>query len=94
MEEKEKRKIKKIYYSRKFLKSLGKLPNHIIKLAFQKEAIFKNNVFDSTLNTLKLHGKEKDIWSFNINYSYRIKFIFLADEEILFLEAGTHKIYK
>lgn len=74
MEEKEKRKIKKIHYSRNFLKSLSRLPNHIVKSASQKEVVFKNNVFDSALNTHKLHGKEKDIWSFNINYSYRIKF--------------------
>jgi mRNA-degrading endonuclease YafQ of YafQ-DinJ toxin-antitoxin module len=58
-----------------------------------KELAFRENPFDSTLKTHKLHGKEKDACAFWINYSYRIKFIFLDAETVLFLDIGTHDIY-
>lgn len=45
------------------------------------------------LKTHKLHGKEKDAYAFWINYSYRIKFIFLDVESVLFLDIGTHDVY-
>lgn len=83
----------KISYSRKFLKSLSRLPNRIILQAQEKENIFKENPFDLRLRTHKLHGKEKGIWAFWITNSYWIKFIFLPKEEILFLDIGTHEIY-
>lgn len=88
------RKIRKINYGRKFLKRLSKLPNKIINEAQIREIIFKENVFDSRLNTHKLHGEDKNCWAFWINYSYRIKFIFISDDEVLFLDIGTHDIYK
>jgi len=87
-------KIKSIEYSSKFLKSLSKLPNGIIKKAEEKEKIFKENPFDPRLRTHKLKGKEKETRAFWINYVYRIKFIFLSDKEVLFIDVGTHEIYK
>lgn len=90
----EKRKIKRVEYSENFLKSLRKLPERIINQAKTKEGTFRKNLFDSRLKTHKLHGKEKDAWAFWINYNYRIKFIFLNDEEVLFLDIGSHDIYK
>ena len=87
-------KIKSIEYSSKFLKSLAKLPKRIVKIAEEKEKIFKENPFDPRLRTHKLRGKEKETWAFWITYSYRIKFIFLSDEEVLFIDIGTHEIYK
>lgn len=87
-------KIERIEYSKKFLKSLSKLPKAIIDRAAEKENIFKENPFHPILKTHKLVGKEKEAWAFWINYSYRIKFIFINNELILFLDIGTHEIYK
>lgn len=88
------RKIKEVKYSPKFLKHLSKLPDKIINKAQEKEAIFKDNCFDPRLKTHKLSGAEKDIWAFWADYSYRIKFIFLIDDdEVIFLDVGTHDIY-
>ena len=87
-------KTKNIKYSKKFLKSLKRLSDKIIDQAEEKEKIFKNNPFDFRLKTHKLHGKEKEIWAFWINYNYRIKFLFLNNGEVLFLEIGTHDSYK
>ena len=87
-------KIKSIEYSSKFLKSLARLPKRIVKIVEEKEKIFKENPFDPRLRTHKLKGKEKETQAFWINYDYRIKFIFLSNEEVLFLDVGTHEIYK
>jgi plasmid maintenance system killer protein len=84
----------RIEYSRKFLKQAAKLPLRVIDETQDKELIFKTNFFDPRLRTHKLHGKEKELWAFWINHSYRIKFAFLKTGGVLFLEIGTHKIYK
>jgi len=91
----EARKIKKVRYSKKFLKNLEKLPQKIIDQAQERERIFKANPFYPLLKTHKLGGRNKECWAFWVTYSIRIKFIFLSDEEILFLDIGPHsKIYK
>lgn len=88
------RKAKRIEYSKKFLKSLRKLPERITNQAEEKEKIFKDSSFHPILKTHKLSGKEKEVWALWINHSYRVKFIFLGDEKVLFLDIGTHDIYK
>ena len=84
----------KIKISSLFEKHYKKLPQNIKAQAKGKEEIFRNNPFNPILKTHKLSGKEKECWAFWINYSYRVKFIFINSEEILFLDVGTHEIYK
>lgn len=88
------KRAKEIKYSVKFLKHLSKIPKEIINQAKEREKIFRDNPFNPILKTHKLSGKEKECWAFWINYSYRIKFVFINSEEILFLDIGTHEIYK
>ncbi len=87
------RNINRIEYSKQFLRRLGKLPENILKKAEAKEVIFKANPFHPSLETHKLHGQNSDAWAFSVDYSYRIKFIFLGDTKVLFLDIGTHDIY-
>lgn len=77
-----------------FVKQYQKLPSVIKTQAKQKELVFRINPFDSRLKTHQLVGKEKECWSFSVNYEYRIKFIFLTKTVVLFLEIGTHSIYR
>ena len=77
-----------------FDKRYRKLPRKIKKKAEEKEKIFRDNPFDSRLHTHKLHGKDRDNRAFWIDFYYRIKFIFLSEEEVLFLDIGTHEMYK
>ncbi len=77
-----------------FEKHYKKLAKNIKDKAKEREIIFRANPFDARLNTHKLHGEEKEFWAFWINHSYRIKFVFLANGEVLFLDIGTHGIYK
>jgi len=84
----------RIRISSRFEKSYKKLPSKIQIKAKQKEAIFRINPFDDRLKTHKLKGEKQDSLAFWIDYSYRIKFIFLNKYEVLFLDIGTHDIYK
>ncbi|MEJ0053498.1 MAG: hypothetical protein WDN10_02110 [bacterium] len=50
--------------------------------------------FLPSLGTHKLHGKDRGAWAFSIDRKYRIKFVFIAGDRILFLDVGTHDIYE
>lgn len=84
----------RVDYSRQFLKSASRLPAKLIALAEEKELLFKTTPFHPSLETHKLHGKEKDVWAFSVNRKYRIKFLFLNNSNVLFLEIGLHDIYQ
>lgn len=87
-------KIEDVRTTGRFEKQYQKLPKIIKESAKEKESILRANPFDPRLDTHKLHGREKEIWAFSINRSYRIKFIFINNATVLFIEIGTHKIYK
>lgn len=86
--------IKEIKISPLFEKHYKKLPQKIKAKAKEKEKIFRANSFHPILKTHKLSGKDKECWAFWIDYTYRIKFIFIYGDEVLFLDIGTHEIYK
>jgi len=83
-----------IELSDRFKKSFRKLPLRLRDKTTERIEVFKQNCFDPKLETHELHGKDKNIWSFSVSYAYRIKFVFLDRDVVLFLEIGTHDIYK
>jgi addiction module RelE/StbE family toxin len=86
--------VKELYYSKKFVKELKKLPEAIIKLAVKKEAVFKNNPLHPSLRLHELHGKFRGIWSISITGNYRIIFERMDNGDIMFVSIGKHDIYK
>ena len=74
----------KIYYSSQFIKSLKRLPENIAILVEGKQSFFMINPFNPLLKTHKLTGKLSQYYSFSITNSYRI----------IFVNIGTHEIYK
>jgi len=84
----------KVRITPKFEKHYKRLPQNIKEKAKVKEKIFRSDSFNPQLKTHRLKGEKEKAWAFWIDYSYRIKFIFLNKEEVLFLDIGTHKIYK
>jgi len=88
------RAVKKIYYSSRFLRALKDLPPELGPAVVERERVFRKDCFNPKLKTHKLTGKYKEHWSFSINYSYRIIFRFLANNEVLFENVGNHSIYK
>lgn len=83
-----------IIISSRFKKSFRQLYSRIQKKVIEKTIIFKTNPFAAKLNTHKLHGEKKEEWAFSIDYSYRINFIFLESDKVIFTDIGTHDIYK
>jgi len=81
-------------YSPKFLKNASRLPKKLIALAEEKEILFREDPHHPSLRTHQLHGKERGTSAFWINYHYRIKFIFLSDNRVLFLDIGPHNFYE
>ena len=84
-----------ILYLPKFIRLYRRLPKEAQGLAEKKEIIFRQNPFDSRLNTHKLHGILKGFWSFYIDHKYRIIFEFSKDKRIVYFHSvGDHNIYQ
>lgn len=83
----------KILYSSKFKREYKNLPKELKLIAEEKEEIFRDNHFDSRLNTHKLFGRLKDFWAFSIKYKFRIIFEFTKKDEVWFHSVGDHSIY-
>jgi plasmid maintenance system killer protein len=77
-----------------FDKHYKKLPKKLKTLAKEKELVFRATPFHPSLRTHKLHGKDRDLWGFWINQKYRIKFDFINESSVLFIDVGTHDIYE
>lgn len=87
-------KITRVEVTSRFKKSFRRLHPRIQRKAISKIKIFKENPFNPQLKTHPLFGKEKECWAFWVDYHYRIKFIFLDGNEVLFLDIGPHDIYR
>ena len=83
----------KVYYHPQFKKSYQKLPPEIKHKAATKEELFRKNIFNSQLDTHKLHGKLKKFWSFSVNQKYRVLFERIG-KDVIFLDVGDHDIYQ
>ena len=77
----------------RFDKHYRKLAKSVKEKLKAKETIFRAFPFDQSLRTHKLHGKDKGAWGFWIDFRYRVKFLFVTESTILFLDIGLHDIY-
>ena len=87
-------KIAKIRATSDFIKNLKILPRNVQNAFHKKDLLFRQNPFDPALKTHKLKGKLRSLHAYSINYSYRVLFEFLTDDEVLYFDVGTHEIYK
>ncbi len=83
-----------VSYTPYFVKKFSKLPLKVKNQAVQKELVFKKNIKDKRLKTHKLAGKLAQYYSFSINHQYRVMFHITAQGEVVFVDVGTHAIYK
>ncbi len=83
-----------IVYTPTIAKNYHKLPVTIKKKAEIKLEFFRQNPFDPKLKTHKLVGKLANYWSFSIDIRHRIIFRFVPKVGILFVDVGTHSVYK
>ncbi|MBU3918493.1 type II toxin-antitoxin system RelE/ParE family toxin [Patescibacteria group bacterium] len=82
-----------IEYSRRFFKSLEKLPEFIQEKAEEKDDIFRQNAFHPLLQTHKLKGKLKNYCSYSVDNKYRVLFRFKNKNKVIYFDIGTHDIY-
>ena len=87
-------RITRIHYSLDFRKSYKKLAVHMQNRVDRKDALFRENPYDPSLGTHRLHGHLNRLWSFRITREYRVLFEFIGDNEVLFYDIGTHGIYQ
>jgi len=87
-------KISKSHSTPYFEKKFEKLPKNLQKTAVKKTLLFENNLFHPSLNTHKLKGSLAGFWSFYINKNFRVLFRFLENNEVIYYDIDTHKIYK
>lgn len=85
--------IRHVHYSSDFRTAYRNLPAKLQNLVDKKDAFFRTDLYHPSLRTHKLHGPLADLWAFSINRSYRVLFEFVKDGA-LFLDIGTHDIYK
>jgi mRNA-degrading endonuclease RelE of RelBE toxin-antitoxin system len=84
-----------VVFTDEFVKCYEKLPIVVQKKAERQGGVFRNDPFYPSLHTEKLEPKSEGLWSFRIDYQYRIVFRFLNGETALFLTVGPHqRIYK
>ena len=84
----------KIIYTSKFKREYKKLSRNIKLSAEKKERIFRQNPFEPSLDTHKLHGRFREFWSFSIGFKYRIIFEFNEKGVVYFHSVGAHDIYQ
>jgi addiction module RelE/StbE family toxin len=53
-------------------------------------ALFQEDPFHPSLKTHKLTGRLKGLWAFTVSYDHRVVFTFLSQDEVLFVDVGTH----
>ncbi len=79
-----------IFASEKFKRKYKKLPIAVKLKAEKQEEIFVANPFDPRLKTHKLHGKDKTHFAYSVSDKIRIKFLFLNDGDVAYVNVGTH----
>lgn len=80
----------KIVYAREFVKELKKLPSSVQRLYRKQEDIFKEDWRDPRLRVKKLKDHPLP-FSFRITRAYRVLFLFVDSDTVLFATIGHRK---
>ena len=86
--------IQRVFISSYFEKRFSRLPKRIQELSQKKDRIFRKNPFDPALETHKLSGDLKKEWAYSVNKQYRVHFYFISEKIVMYVNIGTHEIYK
>ena len=86
--------IKKIHYTKDFLKALQRIDPSFIPRIKKTETLFRSNPLHSSLRLHQLHGKLEGAWSISVTGSMRMIFKRKDNGEIIFVSIGHHEIYR
>jgi len=88
------RPVSRVDTSTRFEKSFFRLPKRVQQLTRKKDKIFRENAFHPSLETHKLGGELENDWAYAVNREYRVHFYFVDDHTAVYVNIGTHEIYK
>lgn len=83
-----------VYYKPTFVRQYKKLPKALQDEVKEKIEIFKQDPKHPFLKTHKLSGRLEGVYSFSVNYAYRIVFEYVGKREAVLLAVGDHDVYK
>jgi addiction module RelE/StbE family toxin len=85
-----------ISYKPSFVRQYNKLTPALQDEVREKIDLFKNTKNHPQLKVHKLHGKLKGVYSFSVNYQYRVVFIFEDKKKssAVLLAIGDHAVYE
>lgn len=88
------RSITNISLAPGFDKRSHRLPPRIQLLAKRKTAWFQADAYDPQLKTHALSGQLDGFHAFSVNKEYRVLFQFKDKHSALFVNIGTHAVYR
>lgn len=83
-----------IEYAPEFIRTWKKLPAHLQEESMECIEEFRNRKNHEKLKVHKLKGAMKGLYSFSVNYRYRIVFIFAGKGTAQLLDIGDHSVYE
>ena len=83
-----------IGYQPAFIRMYKKLPPSLQAEVRDRIQLFVTDPRNTSLRVHKLKGKLKEMWSFSVNYDYRVVFEYKAKESVMLLAVGNHQVYE
>ena len=80
-------------YTRRFLRSLKKLPEAVQNDVILAVELFKKKSEHKKLRLHKLSGRMKKYHAFSANFNYRV-IVEMRESNVYFLDVGTHEVYE
>ena len=87
-------RIEIIRYAPRFKRKFKRIGPELRSQVDQAIRSFQLNPFDPRLKTHRLEGKLKGCYSFSVNYYIRIIFVFENSVSAIFMDLGSHSVYK
>lgn len=81
-----------IEYSSNFLRQTRKLSTQDQKRLSERLEWFKKDRLDPRLHVHPLTGRLKGYFSFSLDYSKRVVFLWMDTETVLFTDVGSHDV--
>ncbi len=80
-------------YTRRFLRSLKKLPEAVQNDVILAAERFKKKSEHKALRLHKLSGRMNKYHAFSANFNFRV-IVEIKEKDIHFLDVGTHEVYE
>lgn len=83
-----------VAYTPSFIKQTKSLESVVFKNLKQKILLFKDVKNHKSLKVHKLHGRLDNCYAFSVDHKTRVIFEYLSKSQALFLDVGTHDVYR